>query len=66
MRVYRERKRRGWRPVTVTVGKADIESLVLREYLNAANSDDLESIQVATEMFVSDAFFEAQSHGAKS
>ncbi len=66
MRVYRERKRRGWRPVTVTVGKADIESLVLRGYLNAANSDDLEAIQVATEMFVSDAFFEAQSHGAKS
>jgi hypothetical protein len=65
MRVYRNRKRRGWRPVIVTVGDADIETLILRKYLDATNRDDLEAIQVATERFVSDAFFEAQSHDAE-
>jgi hypothetical protein len=65
MRVYRKRKRRGSRPVIVTVGDADIETLTLRGYLDAANRDDLEAIQSATEMFVWDAFSEAQGHDAK-
>jgi hypothetical protein len=54
MRLYRHRRRRRLRPVTVEIDPVEIEALVKRGYLGPDQRDDWSEIQLAVSAFLSE------------
>ena len=58
MRLYRKRRRKGLQPVRILLNPIEIETLVQCGYLEDQGRSDRAAIQLAAEMFISDALFE--------
>jgi hypothetical protein len=54
MRIYRKRRRRGLRCVRLQVGQAELDELVAKGYLAAADRAHVEAIESAIDDFMFD------------